>query len=131
MSDFFDKAAERDDALVKGLSQAARTTRMELREWVEMELKAVLVEAELQEGLLDGEIGHRVHATIERLRVINHRDLPEAITNYDDAMTDVLQGGFADVHDAYDLLQKECPVLVRIVRELLDIRNFIGELGGT
>ena len=130
MSDFFDKAAERDDALVKGLCQAARTTRMELREWIEMELKAVLIEAQIQEELLEGEIGDRAHATIERLHSITYRDLPEAITNYDDAMTDVSQGGYGNVHDAYDQLQKECSVLERITRDLLDIRTFIGELGG-
>ena len=43
--DFHDLAKERDDALIKGLCQASRTTRMELREWAETELKAVLVEA--------------------------------------------------------------------------------------
>ena len=128
-SNFLDWAGERDDTLVQGLYQAARTTRMELRDWAETELKAVLIEAELQGELVGGEIGDRIQTTVERLRIISQRDLPEAIANYDDVMTDVLRGSFEDVNDAYDKLQKECAGLVRIVRELLEIRGFIGEMG--
>ena len=63
---------------------------MELRDWAETELKAVLIEAELQGELVGGEIGDRIQTIVERLRIISQRDLPEAIANYDDVMTDVL-----------------------------------------
>ena len=128
MSEFFDKAAERDVALVKGLCHAARTTRMELREWVQMELKAVLIEAELQVELKRGEVGEQIEGVVERLRTINRKDLSEAVNDYDSVMNIVMLGGYGDVYDAHDQLLQGCSGLVRIQRELLEIRTFIGEL---
>ncbi len=128
-SDFHDREIERDDTLIKGLYSAARTTRQELREWVQAELKAILIEAELQEKIAEGELRDRIKNTVVRLRTINQGDLPEAVSNYDGVMVEVLQGGFQDVHDAYDQLQQGCAGLVRIMRELLEIRSFIGGMG--
>ena len=102
---------------------------MELRDWAETELKAVLVEAELHEGIVGGVVGGRIKSTVERLRIVSQTDLPRAVREYDDVMGEVFRGGFTDVYDAYDQLQKGCDGLVRIMRELLDIRSFIGEMG--
>ena len=126
---FNDRAEERDDTLIKGLYQAARTTRMELRDWAETELKAILVEAELQQGIVEGVLGCRIKKTVERLRVISQTDLPGAVRDYDDVMDEVFNGGSTDVYDAYDQLQEGCGELVRTMRELLKIRSFIGEMG--
>ena len=125
---FFDRAEERDDTVIKGLCQAARTTRMELREWVQTELHASLEQGDFEEQAEYGEIRVRIKQAVERLRVINHRDLPQALTYYDDVINDVANGGFEDVHDAYDKLNQGCVGLIRIMKELLEIRGFIGEM---
>ena len=127
--DFHDLALERDDTLIKGLCYAARNTRSELREWAERELKAVLFEAEIQERTVKGVVGDQIKSTVERLRMISLTDMPEAIRTYEDVIDEVLRGGSTDVYDAYDQLQMGCTKLVRIVKELLQIRAFIGEMG--
>ena len=128
-SDFHDLAKERDDALIKGLCQASRTTRMELREWAETELKAVLFEGELQERMVEGVLGGEIKSTVERLRIISQRDLPEAVRDYDDVMDEVSSGGSTEVYDAYNQLQMGCMKLVQVLKELQQIRDFIGEMG--
>ena len=127
-SGFHDQAAERDDTLIKGLCQAARNSRLELHEWVQTELKTVLIEAQLQETLTEGVIQGQITRIIERLRLIDRMELPEAITGFDDLIVDVGRGGSSDVYDAYDQLQRGYAGLVRIMRELLEIRAFIGEM---
>lgn len=101
--------------------------RMELRDWAQTELKALLIEAELQETRAEGVIATQIKSTVERLRFIDRMDLPQAISEFDDMITDVSQGGSTDIYDAYDQLQKACAGLVRIMRELLEVRSFIGE----
>ena len=128
--DFHDRAAERDDTLIKGFCYAAaRNTRLELREWAQTELNASLIEAQLQESRVEGAIVDQITSTVERLRFIDRVDLPEAIRVFDDMIADVSQGGFTDVYNAYDQMQKGCAGLVRIMRELLEIRSVIGEMG--
>ena len=126
-SSFHDWAEERDDTLIRALHQAARNARREMREWAQAELNADLVEAELQEGRISGLIGASITDAVKRLRHINQIDLPDAVRAYDDVIDEVFRGGFTDVYEAYDQLQNGCAGLVRIVRELLKIRLFIGE----
>lgn len=128
-TEFHNRAVERDDILIKGLCHAARTMRMELRDWAQTELKALLIEAELQETGTRGVIAGQIKSIVERLRFIDRTDLPQAIGAYDDMIADVSQGGSTDIYDAYDQLQQACAGLVRIMRELLEIRSFIGEHG--
>lgn len=127
-SDFHDRAAERDETLIKGLCQAARTSLLELREWAQTELKASLAQAEFLERTVEGVIGDEIRSSAERLRAINQRDLQEAVTTYDDVMATVSSGGYVDVYDAYNQLQQGSHGLVLIVRELLKIRDFIGAM---
>ena len=91
-------------------------------------MKAVLIDAELQETIKQGLILDKIKETVERLRTIDRRDIPEAVTGYDDAINDVLNGAFDDVYEAYETLQQACSRLVHIMRELLEIRSFIGEM---
>ena len=105
--------------------------RKDLREWAQAEVKAVLVAAELQKVQEEGVVKEQITGVIERLRAINHRDLPEADESYNDATAEVMSGGYADVYEAYDKLQKECAGLIRIMRQLLDERSFIGNMGDT
>ena len=128
-SDFHDLQMERDDDLIKGLCAAARSTRTELREWVQRELNACIYEAGLQEAVAQGVLRDEIEQTVKRLRRINHNDLPQAVRDCDDVADDVSRGGYDNVYEAYDQLQKGCAGLVRIVRELLEIRSFIGEIG--
>ena len=44
-------------------------------------------------------------------------------------MEDVLKGGYIDVNNAYEQLQDGCTKTLRIVKELLAVRSFIGEMG--
>ena len=131
MSNFYGEAIKRDEELVIGLCHAARTMRKDLREWAQAELKAVLVAAELQEIQEEGVVKEQITGVIERLRAINQRDLPKADESYNDATTEVMNGGYADVYEAYDKLQMEYAGLIRIMRQLLDERSFIGEMGDT
>ena len=104
---------------------------MELREWIQTELHACLFEAELQETVAEGILEDKIKETVAFLRRINHQDLPQAVRDYDDARNDVSRGDYDDVYEAYDQLQKGCAGLIRIIRELLEIRSFIGGLGST
>ena len=126
-SNFYGEATRRDSDLVTGLCQAARTMRMELREWTQTELNAALLEAQLQQPRVQGVIQDQIVSTMERLNSINRIHLPEAVRIFDDVIIDVSQGGYTDVYNAYDQLQMGCGGLVRIVRDLLEIRLFIGE----
>ena len=42
---------------------------------------------------------------------------------------DIENGGYDDVHEAYRNLERETARLVVIMRDLLYIREFIGEMG--
>ena len=84
---------------------------------------------ELQERMVEGVLGGQIKSTVERLRIISQRDLPEAVRDYDDVMDEVSSGGSTDVDDAYNQLQMGCMKLVQIVKELQVIRDFIGEMG--
>ena len=129
MTNFYDLAGERDDTLVKALCGAARNVQLELREWVQSELKAALFRGESYQNLAQGEILTRINQAIERLRTMNHIDLPEAFTALDDKISEVSRGGYTDVNDAYNQLQEGYASFVRVIRELLIIRAFIGEIG--
>ena len=129
MSNFYNEAIKRDNELVIGLCQVARTTRFELREWAQEELKAVLVAAEFEEIQAEGVIKKQITGVVERLRAINQRDLPDANKVYTDVTTDVMEGGYTDASGAYDRLQMGCMGLVQIMKELQQIRDFIGEQG--
>ena len=128
-SDFHDRVIERDNTLVLGFCQAARTSRMELREWAESEIKAVLVQAELQEPLAEGLIKDKVKEVVEQLRTISQTDLPKAVRDYDEVIDEISVGGHTDILDAYDRLEQGTAGLVQIMRKLLQIRSFIGDQG--
>ena len=125
---FHDWAIERDNELVIGLCSAARTKRMELREWIEAELKSLLAEAEMQEPLSDGLLQDQIRDTVKRLRLINQNDLPRAVRAFDDVCSDVSSGSYDSVEDAYDQLESGCMKLVQILKELHEIRTFIGDM---
>ena len=128
-SDFHDLVIERDNTLVLGFCQAARTSRMELREWAESEIKGVLVQAELQEPLAEGLIKDKVKEVVEQLRTISQTDLPKAVRDYDEVIDEISVGGHTDILDAYDRLEQGTAGLVQIMRKLLQIRAFIGDQG--
>ena len=102
---------------------------MELREWAESEIKAVLVQAELQEPLAEGLIKDKVKEVVEQLRTISQTDLPKAVRDYDEVIDEISVGGHTDILDAYDRLEQGTAGLVQIMRKLLQIRAFIGDQG--
>lgn len=120
---------ERDETLLLGLCSAALNNRRELHEWAEAELKAILVQAELQETLVQGMLGDEVKKVVERLRAIGQTELPIAVREHEEVRTDTLHGSYDDILDAYRKLDRETARLVQIVSELLDLRSFIGDMG--
>ena len=128
MSNFYDEARKRDEEFIKGLCGDARHLRMELREWIQEELRALITEADLLESQADGIIREQIARTLEQLRIINHTDLNEANDAYNDAVNEVAEGGYDNVYEAYNTLQKESSQLIQIMKELLDKRRFIGEM---
>ena len=129
-SDFGDRAIERDSDLVKGLCYAALSNRRDLHEWLEEEVKAVLVAAEFQESLTEGVIRDNITKAVKDLRRIALTDLPEAIREHDEVRSDIEKGGYDDVIEAYHHLERETARLVAIARDVLRIREFIAGLGG-
>ena len=128
-SDLYDLELERDESFVRGLCDTAKNARRDLHEWAEEEIKAVLLQAEIQEAVAQGEIKEHVKKTVERLRTISRTDLPVAIREHEEVRIDILRGEHEDIHDAYRKLDRETTRLVQIVQELLEMRTFIGGLG--
>ena len=128
-SEFYDLELERDESLVRGLCDNAKNTRRDMHEWAEEEIKAVLLQAEIQEAVAVGVIEEQVKKTVERLRTISRTDLPIAIREHEEVRIDVLSGEYEDIHDAYRKLDRETTRLVQIIQELLAMRTFIGDLG--
>lgn len=125
-SNFYDNTIRRDEDLIAGLCYVAQAARKDLREWVQEEVKALLYEAQLQQIQSTGVLAEQITSIVERLQSINRRDLPEAITAFEDDINEVAHGGYDDVYNAYDQLQKGYAGLMRITRDLLEIRSFIG-----
>ena len=125
--DFNDRRATRDEDLVKGLCGAARNLRHEMREWVQQEVNTILVEAQLLEGRLGGEVAAALVGMIERLRAINNTELRDAVVALDDVVTQVLNGGYTDVLDAHVQLRNGCVGFEHILGQLQPIRDFIVE----
>lgn len=128
-NDFFSLAIERDDTLIKYLCGASRNMRNELREWAQSEVKALNEEAQLFEFVADEPARERLFKVFKDLDAINRIDLPEVVTDYDDTIKELELRGAPDVYEAYDQLETRCSRLVKIVRQLLEIRRVIGEMG--
>ena len=128
-SDVYDLELERDESLVRGLCDNAKNARRDMHEWAEEEIKAVLVQAEIQEAVAKGAIKELVMKTVERLRTISRTDLPVAVREHEEVRIDIIRGGYDDIHDAYRKLDRETTRLAQIVQELLEMRTFIGGLG--
>ena len=122
--DFYDRSSERDDTLIKGLCGAARNTRMELREWIEAEVKALLPMAEMHEPLSEGIVKEETSRNVQRLRAISQTNLRNAVQYCDETIDDVSNGGYTDVGDAYDKLHRGRLDLVEIMKELQEIHTF-------
>ena len=127
-SSFDDGITRRDDDLVRGLCEFARHSRLDLREWTQAEIKAVLIAAELQEGRVHGTIRESITRVVRRLREIDQQDLREADSLYVDVIEEVRDGGYLEVYEAYEKLQIGSAKYLRIIKELIQIRSFIGEM---
>ena len=125
---FHDWTIERDNTLVKGLCAAARSNRNEMREWIEAEIKALLEEAQIKEPVSCGVIADHIRKSVETLRHTSTVMFPEALRDYDGVIENVSIGGFDSVEEAHDQLQSGFMHLVRILRELHEMRGFIGDM---
>lgn len=120
--------ADRDNDLVKALCAAERNIRGEIREWIQSEVNALLVEAQIDDGRLGGMVADSITGAIERLRAINNTEIRDAVVAIDHVINEVSNGGYTDVHDAYTQLQNGCMGLEHIIRELQNLRSFVGEM---
>ena len=129
-SDFGDRAIERDSSLVQGLCYTALNNQRDLHEWMEQELKALLFEAQIQESRLpEGVLKDRITTVIEDLRRTEGTELPEAIRRHKERREEIANGGYDDILDANDNLERETARLVAMARNLLQMREFIGAMG--
>ena len=125
---FIENSNLRDDDFITGECLAARAIRKDLRDWVQEQLKDLIIEADLLASLKDGLLGDQIARTLERLRRMNQTDLREVDGDSVAAIDEVQQGGYTDIYEAFDQLQKARNGLVQLMREILEIRNFVGDL---
>ena len=124
MIQYSDDRTQRNDDLIKGLASAARNRRLELYEWVQREITQLLSWAQVHEPKAEGIIRDQLQQAIIELRKINHRELPEAVSETDDRIRDTANGGFEDLYDACTQLAEACRPLERILRD-------VEQLGGS
>ena len=103
----------------------ARDMVRDFREWIEAELKALIFEAQVQQAESNGIIRDQFDSAVERLQLISRVDLPNAIRDCSDAIHNVRQGFWSDVHEAYDPMAQALGKLVQIVKALLEFRELV------
>jgi hypothetical protein len=123
-----DLSEERDEVLVRHLAVAARSLRGEFREWIQAELKDLLVKAQAVESVAEGPLKGALHEAAERVRDIDEHELPEAIRTLDEEIERIAGGAYSDVLDAHRYLQDVLCRLERLVREVLAMRAKVGGL---
>lgn len=123
---FHDSALERDKDLTSALCHTMeRDMVRDIREWIEAELKALIFEAQLQQSVSQGIVKDQFDSAAERLQLISRVDLPDAIRECSDAVSNVRNGFWGDVYDAYDPMSQALGKLWQIVRALLELRGSI------
>lgn len=123
---FSEEAATRDETLVQAMCHSIhRSSRIELREWIQAELVALINASELLLLEINDPVAAGIREKIARLQMINRTSLPRASNEYDKVISDVSNGAWANVHDAYTAMQKECSELINIVEELVSMRKVL------
>ncbi len=123
---FHDRAMERDNNLVRGLCHTLEGNVVrDLRDWIEEELKELIIEAQLQQEITDGLMRDQFKSAEERLQLISRSDLRDALQDCNDAIHNSREGFWGDVYAAYDPMIQAVTKLVQIVRAMLELRVLI------
>ncbi len=128
MPDSDDLRDERDRRLVNGFISGARGFRLYYWEWIQEEVKDCKFKAEFLEPALSGTVKSSVQAAIQRLEEIDRRELKEVIDNVDTKCSEIEDGAWNNVLDAFPYLEEGLHRFERLVRELLDIRSLLDSL---
>lgn len=119
-------SSERDEKLVgRGFVFGVSVFRNELREWIQEQIIESKWRARALEPTLSGEIQKQMSQASQRLDEINMHELREAIENIDTKCKEIEDGAWNNVLDARPHLEEGVTRLESLVRELLEIRNFI------
>ena len=115
---------KRDDQLASSLGVDARHFRHDLQAWIQEELTELIQAFGIRlETEPNGPLKDAVQQTVDRLRQINLRELPAAVQKSEKSIADVADGGADNVYHGYELLLQGLSDLIRIGRDLLDIRE--------
>ena len=114
---------KRDDQLTSFLCGDARHIRVDLEAWIREELiQSIQTCSTRLETEADGPLKAAIGKTLDRLRHIDDYEFPAARDRSEKTNEDVESGEADNVFDGYEMLMQGQTDLVRIGRELLDIR---------
>jgi hypothetical protein len=124
--DEYELRQQRDDDLVDGFRERAKSMMIFYQAWIQSEL----IEDIKKAGLLEATSGEsafkqQLQLKIDRLKQINLHELPEAVRNVTEKCNELRRGGSADILEDYRYLQDCLSRLHGLVRELLDIRRML------
>lgn len=120
---------KRDDQLTSVLCVNTGHTRGDLEAWIQEELiESIQVCSIRLEIEVDGPFRGAVENALQRLRRINTYELPEALNRSKKTTEDVGSGEPDNVFEGYDWLVQSLSDLIRIGREVLEIRNQLNDI---
>ena len=125
MADYSALQEERDDDLVTEAWSACRNLSRGFREWIQSELKDSLYRLECIEPTLPAVLRAQANAEIRRMRDIDQTELPEAIRNIDQKISEIRDGAYDNVRDARIFLEEGMSRFDMMVTDLMRIRRFL------
>ncbi len=128
MPDRFTLRQERDDDLVSGFVEQARTVHYRYREWIQEEVKDCIIQAEMLEPRLQGTIQSQLRVKMARMRQINEIDFPQACKDLEEKRKEIAQSGSADMLGDRQYIEDCLSKLLGFVHELLIMRQHLDGL---
>lgn len=118
--------SERDDKLIRyGFTPSSRLVCREFREWIQQEVKACKNEVMWLEPACEGKEKEELTHIKERLDDIDRVELLAADNNLDEKLTEIEDGAWDDILDAWQWIEDAISRFERLAREMLTIRNNI------
>ena len=119
----------RDDQLTSFLCGDVRHIRVDLEAWIRDELNQSIQACNVRlEHEVDGPLKEAIAKTLNRLRHIDDFEFSRALDRSKKTNEDIESGEADNVFDGYDSLIMAQSDLLRIGRELLDIRNHLASI---
>jgi len=123
-----DLEQERDKALADGFADQARLLMREYDIWVGDEITALLAKIQALPKSEDPELNTELESLSEELNLIEQSKLPEAKRNLREKCSEIEDGSYSHVMDAYSWIQDGLTRFEIIVRRLISIRVTISRL---